>query len=333
MTVDKDGNLAVEPVSPLVSVCCISYNHAPYIEKTLKGFLAQRTTFPYEIIVHDDASSDGTREIIAEYASNYPALIRPILQSENQYSREIPVFSEFTFKSAHGKYLALCEGDDHWTDDTKLQWQVDFLEANPSIAMCTHEVIRNIDIGRDVASYRRKAAVLYRYASLYGPLSVGVLLLKSFTDGKSIEAFDLTHRDKKRKKNVATYDLRDFSDGTTHMSTCSIVIRKSAVDRHMGAFWLTPRACHQLVLLIGAVSGGVTHFHKVAAVKNDQPTSITQSAKHRELGRTRSLQPETNEKLRRYNYFLDKVAEKDRRIFERMIRAERGKMGFDVLPT
>lgn len=124
---------------PLVSICSITYNHAPYIRQCLDGFLMQKTNFKYEIIIHDDCSTDGTTEIIKEYAEKYPNLIRPIYQKENQYSKGVRgIFANFVFPKAKGKYIAMCEGDDYWTDPLKLQKQVDFLEANPSFSMCFH---------------------------------------------------------------------------------------------------------------------------------------------------------------------------------------------------
>ena len=124
---------------PLVSICSITYNHAPYIRQCLDGFLMQKTNFKYEIIIHDDASTDGTAEIIKEYAEKYPDLITPIFQTENQYSKGLRGFyARFVYPRAKGKYIAICEGDDYWTDPLKLQKQVDFLEANPDFVMCSH---------------------------------------------------------------------------------------------------------------------------------------------------------------------------------------------------
>lgn len=125
--------------TPLVSICSITYNHAPYIRQCLDGFLMQKTKFRYEIIIHDDASTDGTTEIIKEYAEKHPDLITPISQKENQYSKGIGgMYPRFCFPHAKGKYIALCEGDDYWTDPLKLQKQVDFLETNPDYVMCSH---------------------------------------------------------------------------------------------------------------------------------------------------------------------------------------------------
>lgn len=124
--------------APTVSICCITYNHAPYIRSALDGFLMQRTGFTYEILIHDDASTDGTAGIIREYAGRYPRLIKPILRQENQYSKGISNISIFNFSRAGGRYIAMCEGDDYWIDPEKLQKQVDYLSAHPDCSLCFH---------------------------------------------------------------------------------------------------------------------------------------------------------------------------------------------------
>lgn len=116
---------------PVVSILCDTFNHEGFIKETLEGFLKQETTFPFEIIVHDDASKDATPAIVKEYAERYPLIIKTVLQKENQYSQKINFWSDVTFPMAQGKYIALCEGDDYWIDELKLQKQVDFLENNP----------------------------------------------------------------------------------------------------------------------------------------------------------------------------------------------------------
>lgn len=122
---------------PLLSICCTSYNHEKYIRETLDGFLMQKTTFPIEILIHDDASTDKSVEIIKEYAQKDSRIIT-ILQTENQYSQKIKPWSNFLFPLAKGKYIALCEGDDYWIDPLKLQKQVDFLEAHADFNICFH---------------------------------------------------------------------------------------------------------------------------------------------------------------------------------------------------
>jgi glycosyltransferase involved in cell wall biosynthesis len=128
-------------MSIIVSVSCITFNHAPYIRACLDGFLMQKTSFVFEILIHDDCSTDGTREIIEEYSKKYPDIIFPIFQTENQYSKGVRgMMARFNFPRSRGKYLALCEGDDYWSDPYKLQRQVDFLEANTDFSICFHNM-------------------------------------------------------------------------------------------------------------------------------------------------------------------------------------------------
>ncbi len=130
---------------PVVSICCITYNHAAFIGQTLEGFVSQVTDFPFEAIVHDDASTDGTADIIRDYAERYPAIIKPIFQTENQYRKERGRVTRTVFQAATGRYVAMCEGDDYWTDPSKLQKQVDHLEREPDVYMCFHRslLLRN----------------------------------------------------------------------------------------------------------------------------------------------------------------------------------------------
>lgn len=121
-----------------VSVICTAYNQETYIRDALESFIRQKTNFDYEVIVHDDASTDRTAEIIAEYARKYPDLIKPIFQKENQYSQGINMELKHILPQVKGQYIALCEGDDYWIDENKLQLQVDFLDQNPGYSACVH---------------------------------------------------------------------------------------------------------------------------------------------------------------------------------------------------
>lgn len=123
---------------PLVAIRCITYNHEAYIRDALEGFVMQQTDFPFVAIVHDDASTDGTADIIREYAAKYPDIIKPIYETENQYSKRdgsIPRIMNEACEKTGAKYYALCEGDDYWTDPLKLQKQVDFLESHPDYSL------------------------------------------------------------------------------------------------------------------------------------------------------------------------------------------------------
>lgn len=125
-------------MKPLVSISCTAYNHVQFIRQCLDGFVMQKATFHFEVLIHDDASMDGTQDIIREYEVKYPEIIKPIYQKVNQYSKGIPIGVTFNMPRAQGKYIAVCEGDDYWTDPYKLQKQVDFLESHPDYVMCSH---------------------------------------------------------------------------------------------------------------------------------------------------------------------------------------------------
>ena len=125
----------------VVSISCITYNHAQYIRQCLDGFLMQKTNFAFEVLIHDDASTDGTTDIIKEYEAKYPDIIKPIYEEENQWIKGRRGSSVFNFPRAKGKYIALCEGDDCWTDSLKLQKQVDFLDKNQEYALSCHGYI------------------------------------------------------------------------------------------------------------------------------------------------------------------------------------------------
>lgn len=128
-----------EIIKPLVVVRCITFNHQKYIRDAIEGFLMQKTDFPYVVIIHDDASTDETTEIIMEYAKRFPDIIFPILEKENIYSKDPTLLRRIMNEASiatGATYIALCEGDDYWTDPLKLQKQVNLLEKNPEVGLC-----------------------------------------------------------------------------------------------------------------------------------------------------------------------------------------------------
>lgn len=129
-------------VTPVVSISCITYNHENFIRDAIEGFLMQKTTFPVEILIHDDTSTDKTAAIVREYEKRHPSLFNCFYQPENTYTKPNKRELRKPFRDAHrGKYIAVCEGDDYWTDPLKLQKQVGFLERNPDYSMCFHNAI------------------------------------------------------------------------------------------------------------------------------------------------------------------------------------------------
>lgn len=123
-----------------VSIICNTYNHEKYIRQALEGFVNQKFKLKFEVLIHDDASTDNTKKIIEEFSMMYPNIIKPFFQIENQYSKNSNVISNIQMKRAKGKYIAMCEGDDYWIDPYKIQKQYDAMESNLNIDLCAHSV-------------------------------------------------------------------------------------------------------------------------------------------------------------------------------------------------
>lgn len=147
---------------PLVTVVVMTYQHAAYIAECLEGIVAQRTSFPIHTLVVDDASTDGTAEIVAEYARRYPKIIEAVLLKENMY-RLATKTQQIVLPRLKGKYTALCEGDDYWTHPGKLQAQVDFLERHPDYSACLHmyEIKNETTLPHPFRPRMRKSRILH----------------------------------------------------------------------------------------------------------------------------------------------------------------------------
>mgnify|MGYP004616084663 CR=1 FL=1 len=124
-----------------VSIICNTFNHEEYIQDALDSFVKQKTSFQFEILVHDDASTDNTRKIIQKYVNKYPNLIKPLYQVSNKYSQKINIISVYQYPRVAGEYIAFCEGDDYWIDEYKLQKQVNYLDSHPETDICAHSSI------------------------------------------------------------------------------------------------------------------------------------------------------------------------------------------------
>lgn len=134
-----------------IAIECTTYNHGSYLADTLEGFVNQQTNFPFVAIVHDDASTDNTADVLREYAAKYPDIIKPIYEKENQYSKRDGSLGRImrkTIVEIGAPYIAFCEGDDYWTDPQKLQKQIDFLEANPDYTMVFTNAVIHYQDGR-----------------------------------------------------------------------------------------------------------------------------------------------------------------------------------------
>lgn len=131
----------IKEESPLVSIICDVFNHEEYLRECLNGLVNQKTDFDYIILIHDDASTDSSPQIINEFVEKYPKLFEPIIQKVNQYSQGIGIWKTYQFPRVHTKYVAFCEGDDYWIDPMKLQKEVDFLESHPDYSAVLGNII------------------------------------------------------------------------------------------------------------------------------------------------------------------------------------------------
>lgn len=150
---------------PLVSICCVTYNHADTIAQALDSFLAQRGDMEVEILVHDDASTDGTEAILRRYEAQYPDIVKPLYETENQYKKGLAMDATFNFPRARGEYIALCEGDDYFSGPHKLKLQVEAMAAHPQCTFCfTNGTVRDMAAGgaeRPFIPYYPEEAAFY----------------------------------------------------------------------------------------------------------------------------------------------------------------------------
>lgn len=130
-----------------VSVLILAFNHEAYIRETLEGVIYQETNFPFDVYIHDDASTDRTQDVIREYQGKYPNLVKTIFQKENQFSQGIQPLTKFIYPKLISDYVAFCEGDDYWKDPLKLQKQVDFMDIHPEYSVCSHDVQMKFEDG------------------------------------------------------------------------------------------------------------------------------------------------------------------------------------------
>ena len=137
----------------LVTICCLAYNHEKYIRKAFDGFLMQKTSFKFKVLVHDDASTDSTPDIIREYVEKYPDIFEAILQKENKYQTGVDIEDEYLLPLVKTKYVCGCECDDYWTDPNKLQLQVNYMEKHPECSLCVHNTEQIFENGESAGIF------------------------------------------------------------------------------------------------------------------------------------------------------------------------------------
>ncbi len=162
-----------------LTVICPCYNQERFIGQTLEGFVRQKTDFEFIVLVGDDASTDGTAAIVRQYGTKYPNIIRPVPRNINlgASGNALDLFQRIS-----SDYAAICEGDDYWTDERKLQKQVDFLEANPGCALCFHPVAIHNELDEGQDEIFPKAEIRFNKLSL----SLGDLLRHNFIQTNSV---------------------------------------------------------------------------------------------------------------------------------------------------
>ena len=129
-----------QSITPLVSICILAFNHENYIRETLDNILKQETSFDFDVFVHDDASTDTTPQIIKEYQDRFPEIIKPILQTENQFSQGIKPFAKFIYPNLKSEFVAFCEADDYWNNPQKLEKQVAIFKEHKDVVICGHDI-------------------------------------------------------------------------------------------------------------------------------------------------------------------------------------------------
>lgn len=190
----------------ILSVCTVTYNQANYIAKTIDSFLMQKTNFKFQVIIGDDCSTDGTTEIIKEYAEKYPEIIKPIFREKNigAGNNSLDVYNH-----ANTKYIAICDGDDYWTDENKLQIQVDYLEKHPKFVGCFHKSVRKNIVNPEVKDIYFPQAVLKNVKEVYTN--------KDIQKKYFIETCSVMYRfDKYKEDFISTYPQK-IANGDTYM--------------------------------------------------------------------------------------------------------------------
>ena len=211
-----------------VSILCAAYNQEQYIRDALKGFVMQRADFAFEVLVNDDASTDATASIIQEYERKYPEIIRGVYQKGNQYSKGVSIIRDILVPLSKGDYIALCEGDDYWTDPYKLQKQYDALCEHPEVAISAHRTEEIMaGSGRHhayIAPYQEDAIIPESEVILGGGayVATGSLMYKRSIETDAMECLKLRHMD---------YFIQicgGLESGMLYLNDCMSVYRRMA---------------------------------------------------------------------------------------------------------
>lgn len=211
----------------LVSIQCTVFNQKDHIKKCLDGFVMQKTNFKFEVIVYDDCSTDGTRDIIEEYSNRYPETIKTIFPEHNIAKSEgFYKINQLVYNQMNGKYIAFCEGDDYWTDENKLQIQVDYLENHPELVGCFHKSVRKNIVNPEVKDIYFPQAVLKNVKEVYTN--------KDIQKKYFIETCSVMYRfDKYKEDFISTYPQKIVNGDTYMLNYFSLQGNIGYLDRLM----------------------------------------------------------------------------------------------------
>lgn len=264
--------------NPLVSISCISFNQAQYIGKCIEGFLDQVVDFSVEILLHDDASTDGTAEIILDYAKRYPHLIKPLLQKENQFKKGVRcIHAVFNFSRSKGVFIATCEGDDYWIDESKLSQQVRFLQQHSDYTMSCHDTY--VGYWNEKKTIRTAASIVGRNFLMDGPLGL-LKLLKRVLNWNG--DFWLSRRIKfdKTRRVLVLPQILEMYQSTIFIPTVSIV-GNGEMLRNIPALIFDSPTGHKEHIFWLAIHGKTFYFNEVWGQKINQMNSLTQTRIHK----------------------------------------------------
>lgn len=296
---------------PFVSICCITYNQEKYIKDTIEGFLMQKTEFPFEIIIHDDASTDMTADIVREYEKKYPEKIKPIFQKENQYSKGVKPFL-LPFKISKGKYIAICEGDDYWTDSLKLQKQIAEMEKNPECHISFHPAIEKWEDGSKgniiFGLHSKEIKIFTIEEVIFGGglfMPTASIVINKKVVSRIISFFDVAHQ-----AHVGDYFIQILgaeNGGALYLSDIMCVYRKNAI----GSF--SERQLKDSKFLSSSTISYIDTLKKIDAFTNNKYTESFTIKKLRQVsGIILSLQFDSQTKENIFNLYRNEISIKDK---------------------
>ena len=259
--------------TPVVSVFVPTYQHIDFIGECVEGVLMQQTSFPFEFIIGEDFSTDGTREMVLEYAKKHPGLIRVITADRN-----VGIKANLTrgLKACRGKYVALCDGDDYWTDPLKLQKQVAFMEANPDYALCFHSHRIKKD-GRLLKTLYPKNPRDYSADELIaepGTIRVLTKLVKNIFAGKSIDEISHYCGDCSMTSKLGSYGKGKYLPG----------VLPSVYRHHQGGDWTSRQPEDKL---FGSVNAKVHMYRHYLSIMDKRRALVCLRALHETLEKKR----------------------------------------------